>query len=35
MFRKTCAHAVAGDNVGILLSNVDRNKIQRGYTIVK
>lgn len=35
MFRKTCAHAIAGDNVGILLSNVDRNKIQRGYTIVK
>ena len=35
MFRKSSDHAVAGDNVGILLSNVDRNQVQRGYTIVK
>ena len=35
MFRKSLDVAVAGDNAGILLSNVDRNQVQHGYTIVK
>lgn len=35
MFRKLLDHAVAGDNVGLLIGNVDRDSIQRGQRIIK
>ena len=33
-FAKTKDEAVAGDNVGLLLANVTRDEIERGFTVV-
>ena len=35
MFRKTLDHIVAGDNAGLLLSSVNKDQVQKGYTIIK
>jgi elongation factor Tu len=35
MFRKTLDYVEAGDNAGILLRGVDRNKIERGQVLAK
>ena len=35
MFRKSLDYAQAGDNVGILLSDINRDEINRGDSIVK
>ena len=35
MFRKLLDYAIAGDNVGLLLRGIDRDKIQRGQVIAK
>lgn len=35
MFRKVLNEAVAGQNVGILLRNVDRDEIKQGDTLTK
>ena len=33
MFRKTLDYVEAGDNAGVLLRGVDRNKIERGQVL--
>lgn len=35
MFRKICEKAVTGENVGILLNNVNRNQLMRGDILIK
>lgn len=35
MFRKNLDYAQVGDNVGILLKDVSRNEVERGYVIYK
>jgi elongation factor Tu len=35
MFRKTLDYAEAGDNVGVLLRGIDRDKVQRGQVLAK
>ena len=35
MFRKQCDSATVGDNVGILLKDVSRDEIERGFLIIK
>lgn len=35
MFRKTLNIAIEGDNVGLLLSNVNRNDVKRGDILTK
>jgi elongation factor Tu len=35
MFRKTLDYCEAGDNVGLLLRGIDRNKIERGMVVCK
>lgn len=35
MFRRIIDRAVAGDNVGLLLSSVNKNQVQRGNKIIK
>lgn len=34
-FRKSLDYAEAGDNIGMVLSGVSRNQVQRGNTIVR
>ena len=35
MFRKQCDNATVGDNVGILLNDVSRDDVERGFLIIK